>query len=198
MKIEQNFTLDRPKEQVWAFFHDVPAVADCLPGAEYLGKGEDGKHKGKMSVKIGPFQAAFEGAADVDYDEEAHKVTMSGKGVDKRGGSRGKMSMACDIRDEGGQTGVTVDADVQLSGSIAQFGRTGIVQEIASTLIKDFVANVEEALPPRDGANESAAQKAEHGDAARPAPRKSGSISGGRLLWLSLKSWVRKLFRQKT
>ncbi|SLN70778.1 CoxG family protein [Roseisalinus antarcticus] len=204
MKLQQTFTLERPRDDVWAFFHDVPAVADCLPGAEYLGTNEDGTHKGKMSVKVGPFQAAFEGAADVTYDDAEHTVAMSGKGVDKRGASRGKMKMECALIDEGGGTKVTIDADVQLSGAIAQFGRTGIIEEIAGTLISDFVSNVEEALPPPATAAGAEAEQGSEAAQARPArsasrggARKSKPLSGTRLLWITLRNWGRRLLSTK-
>ncbi len=199
MKIQQEFTLDRPRDVVWAFFNDVPAVARCLPGAEYLGEISEGKHGGKMAMKVGPFQASFEGEADVVYNNDAHSVSMSGKGVDKKGASRGKMTMDCGIQDEGGKTRVTVDADVQLSGAIAQFGRTGIIQEIANVLVSDFVRNVEAALPdPAAAQVATAGAPAADGAAARPAaptpPAASRPMSGTRLVWLSLKNMVRRLF----
>jgi len=188
MKLQQDFTLDRPRDAVWAFFQNVPEVAKCLPGAEYLGTAEDGKHTGKMSMKVGPFQASFEGAAKVDYDDIGHSVKMEGKGVDKKGASRGKMVMECVILDEGGKTKVSVDADVQLSGAIAQFGRTGIIEEIANVLISDFVKNVETALPGPDTTATPAG--------ATAAPAASRPISGTKLLWLSLRNWLRALFRK--
>lgn len=186
MKIQQEFTLDRSRDAVWAFFNDVPAVARCLPGAEYLGDLGDGRYSGRMSMKVGPFQASFEGEAEVRYDEAAHSVAMSGKGVDKKGASRGRMTMDCAIHDEGGGARVSIDADVQLSGAIAQFGRTGIIQEISSVLIADFVRNVEAALP-APGAAAAPAAAALGQSAARP-------ISGLRLVWLSLKVMLRRLF----
>lgn len=197
MKLQQEFTLNRPREAVWAFFQDIPAVAECLPGAEYLGPKDDGTHGGKMSMKVGPFQAAFEGAAKVEYDTPAHVVRMEGKGVDKKGASRGKMKMVCEILEEDGKTRVVVDADVQLSGAIAQFGRTGIIEEIASVLIADFVSNVEAALPdpnatPVEQANIESSQKNTTVNTPKKAP-----ISGTKLLWLSLKSWFRSLLGGK-
>ena len=188
MKLQQEFVLARPRERVWAFFGDVPAVARCLPGAEYTGPSGDNSHTGRMSMKVGPFQASFEGEAEVLYDAAAHKVSMSGKGVDKKGASRGKMVMDCLILDEGGSTRVAVDADVQLSGAIAQFGRTGIIQEIAGVLIADFVRNVEAALP-------DAAAPAT-GAAPAPASAAPRPVSGTRILWLTLKNMISKLFRR--
>ena len=37
MEIKQNFVVSQSLPTVWGFFHDVPSVAKCLPGAEYLG-----------------------------------------------------------------------------------------------------------------------------------------------------------------
>lgn len=200
MKITKEFTLNRPVAEVWAFFQDIPAVAACLPGAEYLGTKDDGSHAGKMSMKVGPFQAAFEGAANVTYDDTVHTVAMDGKGVDKKGASRGKMKMNCAITGEGDATHVSVDADVQLSGSIAQFGRTGIIEEIAGVLISDFVANVEAALPATGATTSTSAGKTTSPAAATSSatPAKSAPISGFRLIWLSLRSWLRSLFATGT
>lgn len=89
MKIEHEFTVDRPLDEVWEFFQDVPAVADCLPGAELKEDKGDNVYAGLVSVKLGPMTAAFEGEATITPDPEARSATISGKGVDKRGGSRG-------------------------------------------------------------------------------------------------------------
>ena len=156
MEIKQNFVVSQPLPTVWSFFHDVPSVAACLPGAEYLGTKDDGSLSGKVSAKVGPFQASFEGEAKVKYDEDAKKVEFDGKGVDRKGASRGKMSMLCTLLPEGNATRVDVTADVQLSGSIAQFGRTGLLTEIANQLVAEFVKNAEtelgnEAIPFADG-----------------------------------------------
>src|ERR1700748_3317922 len=150
MEIKQNFVVSQPLPAVWAFFHDVPGVAACLPGAEYLGTKDDGAISGKVSAKVGPFQASFEGEAKVKYDDDAKKVEFEGKGVDRKGASRGKMSMLCTLTPEGGATRVDVVADVQLSGSIAQFGRTGLLVEIANQLVAEFVKNAEAELGRRN------------------------------------------------
>ena len=95
MKLEQTFTIARPVDAVWAVFQDIPAVAACLPGAEYMGPKGEGRHGGRVSSKIGPFQASFEGEAAVAYDELARSILVDGKGLDRKGGSRGRMTMKC-------------------------------------------------------------------------------------------------------
>lgn len=186
MKIQQEFTLNHPLPDLWKFFHDVPAVASCLPGAEYLGTKDDGKHSGRMAMKVGPFQAQFDGEAAVTYLDDTSSVNLEAKGIDKKGGSRGKMTMGCHLVPVGETTKISVDADVQLSGAIAQFGRTGIIQEIAAVLIQDFVRNVDAKFSAPPNSLSSAQMKSDPISANASAP-----ISGTRLLLLSLKSWLR-------
>lgn len=201
MKLEQNFTIDRPADVVWAAFQDIPAMAACLPGAEYLGPREDGRHAGKVTSKIGPFQASFEGEAEVVYDEAARTIAVDGKGVDRKGNSRGRMTMTCTLAPEGAGAGtkVSVVSDVQLSGTIAQFGRTGLITEIANVLVADFVRNVEATIPaaPANAASASAeasapAPEAASAPAAPIAPARP--LGTGRLILMALRGWLSRLF----
>lgn len=188
MKIQNQFTVARPLAVVWQFFHEAPKVAACLPGAEYLGPAGDNAHKGRVSVKVGPFQANFEGDAQVTYQEEAKAVRLDGKGVDRKGASRGRMVMDCRLTGQGAATRVDVEADVQLSGSIAQFGRTGLIKEVANVLTADFVRNAEAALAAEPPA----------GPAPVPTVAEARPIRGLALLLAALRAWIRRLFARQT
>jgi carbon monoxide dehydrogenase subunit G len=200
MEIKQNFVVSQSLPTVWGFFHDVPSVAKCLPGAEYLGTTDDGSLKGKVSAKVGPFQASFEGEAKVKYDEEAKQVEFEGKGVDRKGASRGKMSMSCKLLPEGNATRVDVLADVQLSGSIAQFGRTGLITEIANQLVAEFVKNAETELGNRNTGTSGAGLQAD--TSTRDVSRtQQGSgvvkpLNTTSLLFAALKGWLKSLFKK--
>ena len=193
MKLHQEFTIAHPVDEVWRFFHDVPRVAGCLPGAEYVGSQEDGRHLGKVSAKVGPFQASFEGEAAVHYDEEKKSVALEGKGVDRKGASRGKMSMNCLLLPSGDLTGVVVDSDIQLSGTIAQFGRTGLISEVANALVANFVRNAEAEL----GSAHSSTPGADAAVEASAATTTAGNPIGGfALLGLLIKGLFKSLFRR--
>jgi carbon monoxide dehydrogenase subunit G len=200
MEIKQNFVVSQSLPTVWDFFHDVPSVANCLPGAEYLGTTDDGSLKGKVSAKVGPFQASFEGEAKVKYDEEAKKVEFEGKGVDRKGASRGKMSMLCKLLPEGNATRVDVLADVQLSGSIAQFGRTGLITEIANQLVGEFVKNAETELGNRTTGSGGANNPPVDASTNTPqVPHGSGMVkplNTTSLLFAALKGWLKSLFKK--
>ncbi len=180
MKITHEFEVARPVDTVWDFFQDVPSVAQCLPGAELTEVREDGVYAGRISVKLGPMTATFEGEAAVAADPAARAGTIDGKGVDRRGGSRGKVLVGYRLEERDGSTAVAIDADVTLSGSAAQFGRTGLINEMSLRLINEFVECVEGKL---------AAGTEEEASAIT-----AGEVGGIRLFFQSLLSWLRRLF----
>ncbi len=156
-----------------------------MPGAEMTGEKEPGVYTGKVSLKLGPFSASFEGEAAVRFDPATHSGRVDGKGVDRRGGSRSRMTVDFALTAPTPQTTtVRMDADVTLSGAIAQFGRTGIINETTKILIGDFVARVEERLAPASVA------PAERQQIEVAAPR----LNVVRMLWLAVKAWLSRLF----
>lgn len=180
MKITQEFVVQRPPATVWDFFQDVPSVAQCLPGAELTTQNEDGTYEGSLSVKLGPMTAAFEGQAAIVADEPNRTATISGKGVDKKGGSRGQVKVVYAITAADAGSNVNIDADVTLSGPVAQFGRTGLINEMSKRLINEFVTCLEGKLA-------ATTEDEASGIAA-------GEVKGISLFFASLWAWLKRLF----
>lgn len=179
MKISQEFSVSNPPDTVWQLFQDVPSVAECLPGAELLGETDEGGYEGKLSVKLGPMTATFEGKATVEPSPSDRTAVIEGRGVDKRGGSRGQVKVKYSIVADGQGSTVVVDADVTLSGPAAQFGRTGLINEMSKRLIGDFVACLEAKL--------GAATK-EEAEAVT-----AGDVNGIALFFASLWAWIKRV-----
>ena len=118
VKITESFEVSRPVDQVWELFQDVPDLASCLPGAELTEDMGDGKFGGAVAVKLGPMTAKFEGEADVTVDTAARTGKVNGKGVDKRGGSQGriKVDYALEAMEDGG-TRVSPDERLETATS---------------------------------------------------------------------------------
>jgi carbon-monoxide dehydrogenase small subunit len=190
LEIKQSFTVARPLADVWALFQDIPAVARCMPGAELLEDKGNGLYTGKVGIKLGPFVASFEGEAQTTVDAAARTGHVEGRGVDKRGGSRSKLVMDYRLAEADQRTTVDITADIQLSGPVAQFGRTGIIAETATFLIGQFVANVEAKLAPPAATPSSATAAA----SAPKAPPPASSISALTLLRVLIASFFRRLF----
>lgn len=184
MKVTHEFEVARPIETVWDMFQDVPSVAQCLPGATLTeDKGND-VYAGTIAVKLGPMSATFEGEAIVTHDRANRSALIDGRGVDRKGGSRGqvKVTYTLTATDTGG-TRTLIDADVTLAGPAAQFGRTGLINEMSKRLISDFAACLEAKMAaPTVAAAETIV-------APDPKP-----IS---LLWSSLISLIRRLLGRK-
>jgi carbon monoxide dehydrogenase subunit G len=197
MKINQSFSVIQPRADVWKLFQDIPALAECMPGAMLTQDNGDGTYKGQVSIKLGPFTAAFEGEAKHDPRPAEFAGHVVGKGIDRRGGSRSSMTMSYRLTELDGGTQVAVDADVRLSGPIAQFGRAGIVQETAGLLIEQFVGNIEQKLASGASGARSDDQRASGQDTAA-LKQEPPSLSGFAVLRLLIARYLRRLFGART
>lgn len=182
MKITQEFQVPSSADSVFRFFQDVPSVVQCMPGAELTEDRGDGTYTGKISVRLGPMTAGFEGQATVTSDADAKTGHIAGKGVDRRGGSRGQVAVDYSVTATDGGSAVSVDADIKISGAAAQFGRTGLLNQISQRLIQDFVNCLEAKL---EAENQAAAAEIE-----------AEEVKGISLVASTVASGVKQLFRR--
>ena len=141
--IEASFTVDLPAHRVWDFFQDIPEVVACMPGTELLGQTEGATYTGKVTVKLGPVTAAFEGEATiVETDRDSRTARIEATGIDRRGGNRAKASVTYEIHEHGRASHVRLSGAIKLSGALAQIGRSGIVQDVANHLAAQFSGRV--------------------------------------------------------
>ncbi|UGA41371.1 2Fe-2S iron-sulfur cluster-binding protein [Bradyrhizobium quebecense] len=152
----QSFTVGHPVDDVWNFFSDIGAVAACLPGASLAGEPVDGHVDGQIKIKVGPISAEFQGIADVTRDDASRTGTIVGAGKDKRSNSstRGLIGYAVKPGDVENQTRVDLSIGFTLTGALAQFSRSGLIQDVAGRIIAVFVQNLETRLSHRSGGGE--------------------------------------------
>jgi uncharacterized protein len=181
MRIEKNFDLNHSRDVVWSKMNDVQVVADCLPGASILERLGDNRYKGRMSVKVGPIAASFDGEIGIDSKPEDWTAIVLGKGADARSSSRASGSMTYRLEEVApGKTHVAVVSEINLAGPLAQFGKGTIIQEIASRITAEFVKNFEAHL--------SSSLSVPGGAAPQT---KSQSFDAGNLLWAVLRARIR-------
>jgi carbon-monoxide dehydrogenase small subunit len=144
--VEQSFVLRYPLRRVWEFFGRIEDVATCLPGASIREASSD-RAIGQIRVKLGPISAEFRGAAEIDRDEGTHSGRILGAGTDARSNSatRGDLRYRLTALNED-TTRVEVTIAYRLTGMLAQFGRAGLVQDLAGRLTAAFAQNVEARL----------------------------------------------------
>ncbi|MGE0678922.1 CoxG family protein [Pseudolabrys sp.] len=148
MKINQTFAVRRPLAEVWDVLADVPFVAGCLPGATLSDSLGDDRYTGQISVKVGPIQARFSGEVGLKRDASAFCGTLSGRGTDGRTASSAKAEATYRLTaiEDGQATEVDIAAEVSLTGLLAQFGKSAVINEISSRLAKEFAANLNSRL----------------------------------------------------
>jgi len=177
----QKFDVRRPLPDLWILFQDVPQIVSCMPGAELTDEVGPNRFKGRLSVKLGPVSASFDGEATLEeMDAGTHRARIRGKGIDRRGGNRGSAVVTYELTEAGGSTTVELSADVTLQGRLAQFGRTGLLEEVSKTLTAEFVACLEAKM------SASTPEQA--------AATEAGKVKGIRLLLIGLWRWIKSAF----
>lgn len=159
MKLEQTFTVPYPPARVWEYFGNVTEVTTCMPGASLTEPPDDNRVKFQLKVKLGPIAAAFAGQAEHERDDTTRRGVLRGGGRDARSGSRASGEVVYALAEEqgGDATRVDVTVDFRLAGSLAQFGRSGIVNDLGARLTAQFAANLKERLAAGAGAEGPAA-----------------------------------------
>jgi carbon-monoxide dehydrogenase small subunit len=142
-----SFTVARPVDEVWATLEDVQRVARCMPGASLSGPPVDGQVRGSVSVKVGPIATKFSGAGLILRDEQKREGMLYGSARDKFSGSSARAEVAYAVREQG-ESATRVDLTVRalLAGPLAQFGRSGIVQDLIARLAGEFAQRLEHDL----------------------------------------------------
>lgn len=213
ISIREEITIASPPEAVWPFLSDPAVVASCLPGATLTKAGDNGAYQGTMRVKFGPTVAQFRGEATLAYDHAARRCSIEGRGIDGRGASRANASGA--VEASGTDTTVLkVEGNFNVTGPLETFANAGGVH-LARAILAEFAENVARLMAEQKigaapfaeaAATESApppeelAPQAERG-AAEPAATASrpaaAELSGGKILWRMLVSWLRQVFSGK-
>ena len=182
--IEASFNIDQSPGRVWEFFQDVPEVVTCMPGMELLGQTGEATYRGKVTVKLGPVTAAFEGEATIaETDREARTARIEASGIDRRGGNRAKASIAYEIQEQDGGSLVRLSGAIKLSGALAQIGRSGIVQDVADHLAAQFAERLRGKL----------ARGEQEADAGADAQEPRQAIEGTQLTRIVILAWIRRM-----
>ncbi len=206
MDLHNTFEVPLPPVEAWKVLLDIPRIAPCMPGAELTEVVDDKTYKGKCGVKLGPVALTFNGIASFEeIDAAAHTAKVKAQGTDTKG--RGGASALVAFRLEPAGTGskVIVDTKLDLSGTVAQYGRgTGMIQAVASQLIGQFAKNLEAELKATPVAVGASAPAGVVGNAVELAPVAAAErvavrapakpISGFALLWAAFKDMLAGLF----
>ena len=201
--ISEQTLIPAPLGVVWPLLSDPAEVAACIPGAQLAPSTGDGLWRGSIKVKFGPTVAAFRGEAKLDYDHDAHRCSIEGRGIDQRGASRALATGEVLAAAEGNSTRLTVNGGFTVTGPLETFANAGGVH-VARALLAEFANNMANramaaapAASPTASDNWADAPSMAAAPAAPPAPpppAPAAEINAFGLLWRAFLSWISSLF----
>jgi carbon monoxide dehydrogenase subunit G len=169
--IHNGFAVRAEPDRTWALLTDIRRIAHCVPGAELTEVVDERTYKGRIGVRLGPVSLAFAGQVRFEeIDATVHRATIKATGTDTKGRGGAQAQVVCSLSPAGADTHVDIVTNLDLSGSIAQYGRaTGMIAGVAQQLIDQFAAALEADM--KASARPGAAL-----DVPAPPPRQEISI----------------------
>lgn len=210
MEFTNEFVVPASPEAAWELLTDVPTVAPCLPGAA-ITSADEGNYEGTVTVKVGPIKVAYSGTASFsELDAGTRRMVLSARGKEDNGKGSASAVVSASLSPEGpGKTRVLVNTELQITGKVAQFGRSAMA-DIGARLIAQFAANLETMLSEtgeeprtastgRAASGKTAAGSGSELDAlalARPY-LKRGALAFGTFLLGALSMWLAARLRRR-
>ncbi|WP_110648763.1 xanthine dehydrogenase family Fe-S subunit [Salinicola peritrichatus] len=149
-EITSRFTLDHHADGVWQALKDIRLVVGCLPGAELTEVDDEGHVEGFFHVRLGPISAKIAGEGEVRWDDAQRRGELEGRGRDSRSDSRANGALSFSVEPSGAnRTTLDLALGFELTGTLAQFGRGGLIDDIVGSLIDQFRARLEAHLDGR-------------------------------------------------
>ena len=188
MEVTSNktFQVSADIDYVWSVLNEPEQVVVCVPGAELTETIDEDHFKGKVTIKIGPVTAKFNGKIEfTQRDSSKYELAMEGTGADISGKGGATMNMSLSLKALETGTEVTCIMSVSITGRIAQFGAR-MIEAVNNKLFDQFIQNFSNLL-----ARENVETDAEF-IAAEAEPVKAASLVGSVIL-----SELKKKFRKK-
>jgi carbon monoxide dehydrogenase subunit G len=175
LELTERFVVPATVDRVWQLFDDVPQVVTCMPGTQVTERVDEQTYRAQLTIAVGPIRPKFDVRATIERDDAIHEGTIHVDAVDKRGGSRARAQIVYKVAQEGSDdaTAVELIQHVTLSGPLAQFGRTGVIEDINAQMTRQFAECLAAKLASPSAGSGTAASEQETTPA--PAPTANGS-----------------------
>lgn len=170
MQITGEYRIPAPRQAVWDALNDPEILTQCIPGCEELIRTDEGGFEAKVTAKVGPVRAKFNGKVELSDIDPPNGYTISGQGT---GGAAGfaKGGAKVSLADDGGETMLSYSVDASVGGKLAQIG-SRLIDATAKKMADDFFSKFAELV----GAG---AQTSAEGEA--PTPERVPAAGAGGL-----------------
>lgn len=142
MELKGEYRIPAPRERVWAMLNDPAVLKECIPGCESLeGSPADG-FAARVTTKLGPVKATFNGEVTLSNVKPPESYTISGEG---KGGVAGFAKGGADVHlaEDGAGTLLTYTVNAQVGGKLAQLG-SRLIDSTSKKLADQFFSSFAE------------------------------------------------------
>lgn len=161
MQLKGEYQISAPRERVWAMLNDADVLRACIPGCESLEADGPDAFSAKVTTKIGPVKATFNGAVTLSNMNPPESYTITGEG---KGGVAGFAKGGADITlaENDGGTALSYTADAQVGGKLAQLGGR-LIESTAKKMANQFFGKFAEMADGETTGTEAKAAEGEEG-----------------------------------
>lgn len=149
MRLEHQFRVAAPIDEVWSALLDPRRVAPCMPGAT-LTSADGESFAGTVKVKLGPIALLYKGTGSFEsVDAATRRVVIKASGKDSRGNGTASATVEVTLRADDGGTAAAVVTELSVTGRPAQFGR-GLISEVGGKILDQFAECLASRFTPVD------------------------------------------------
>ncbi|MGE0256520.1 MAG: carbon monoxide dehydrogenase subunit G [Alphaproteobacteria bacterium] len=158
MEMSGEYRIAASREVVWAALNDPEILRQAIPGCDSIDKTSDTDMTAKVTAKVGPVRASFEGKVTLSDLDPPNGYRISGEG---KGGPAGFAKGGANVRLEadGDGTLLKYDVDATVGGKLAQLGAR-LIDGTARKMAADFFARFGEIVAAQAAAGAPAAAAA--------------------------------------
>ena len=139
MELKGEYRIPAPREQVWEMLNDPAVLKECIPGCESLEGSAGEGFAARVTTKVGPVKATFNGQVTLSNVNPPESYTISGEG---KGGVAGFAKGGADVHlsPDGAGTTLTYAVNAQVGGKLAQLG-SRLIDSTAKKLADQFFSS---------------------------------------------------------
>jgi carbon monoxide dehydrogenase subunit G len=144
MDMTGEFRIPAPRAKVWAALNDPEILKQSIPGCEEIQKLSDTEMAAKVTAKVGPVKARFNGKVRLSDINPPTSYKISGEGS---GGAAGfaKGGATVTLADDGAGTRLSYVVEANVGGKLAQIG-SRLIDATARKMADDFFARFAEVV----------------------------------------------------
>ena len=186
MDMSGEYTIPAPREKVWEALNDPEVLKQCIDGCQSLEKTSDTEFEAKVTAKVGPVKATFNGKVNLSDIDPPNGEGQGGVAGFAKGGAEVRLS------GEGSETVLNYEANAEVGGKLASVG-SRLVLGVAKKTADDFFSKFSDIVGGGEEAAEAAPAAPE--PASAPAEKPKAGVSpavwvAGAIVVIAVAAWL--------